>query len=168
MNLVLFQVNLTTSFNIYCANLPVYLLYDSFLPRHRDFDSELHSLSSSIKGLVVSVFCIGCLLGAGTGGWTCDRFGRKRTIVASAICYVIGVSLQIIPFPGQMHFAQYAAGRVVTGLGVGALSLAVPMYIVECVSKKIRGQATACFQLMIAVGFLLAALVSSSIHPHCC
>jgi SP family sugar:H+ symporter-like MFS transporter len=47
-------------------------------------------------------------------------------------------------------------GRIVTGLGVGALSAAVPVYQAETVPRQLRGTLIATYQLMITFGILMA------------
>lgn len=44
---------------------------------------------------------------------------------------------------------QVMIGRIVAGLGVGALSAAVPVYQSETVPKQIRGTLIATYQLMV-------------------
>lgn len=43
-------------------------------------------------------------------------------------------------------------GRFVAGLGVGNLSVGVPMFQSECCPKEIRGAVVASYQLMITIG----------------
>jgi len=51
-------------------------------------------------------------------------------------------------------------GRIVTGLGVGALSAVVPLYQSETAPKEIRGSLVATYQLMITFGILVAYCIS--------
>lgn len=48
------------------------------------------------------------------------------------------------------------AGRFVAGLGVGSLSMAVPLYLSELAPKEIRGRLISLQQLMIAMGLMVA------------
>ena len=45
-------------------------------------------------------------------------------------------------------------GRIVAGLGVGVLSIGVPMYQSEVCPREIRGAVVASYQLMITIGIL--------------
>jgi SP family sugar:H+ symporter-like MFS transporter len=45
-------------------------------------------------------------------------------------------------------------GRIVAGVGVGILSIGVPMYQSEVCPREIRGPVVASYQLMITVGIL--------------
>jgi MFS family permease len=55
---------------------------------------------------------------------TADFLGRRYAIVSECVVFIIGVIIQLCSF----HvWQQFAVGRFVSGLGVGALSAAVPM-----------------------------------------
>ena len=50
--------------------------------------------NSLLQGGIVSVYYLGCLVGALVGGWIGDRIGRIRTIALGAGWAVLGASLQ--------------------------------------------------------------------------
>ena len=56
---------------------------------------------------------------------------------------MVGVLIQITTFHS---WVQFALGRLISGLGVGALSAAVPMYQAETAPPQIRGTLTATYQ----------------------
>jgi len=70
--------------------------------------------------------------------------------------FIIGVIIQITAFES---WVQVAIGRLISGLGVGALSAAVPMYQAETAPPQIRGSMTATYQLFITFGILVAYLI---------
>jgi MFS family permease len=49
--------------------------------------------------------------------------------------------------PGGL--AKIYAGRVISGVGVGAISAVAPAYVSECSPKEVRGRITGLFQLMV-------------------
>jgi SP family sugar:H+ symporter-like MFS transporter len=51
-------------------------------------------------------------------------------------------------------------GRLVAGLGIGALSTVVPMYQSESIPKKIRGATVSSYQLFITLGIWTAYMVN--------
>ena len=94
----------------------------------------------------------GTVVGALTGGWPTDRFGRKATLVGIGVLYTasaLGSALATDPF-------TFAALRFVGGLGVGASTIAAPAYISEIAPAADRGKLTALYQLNIVLGILLA------------
>lgn len=53
------------------------------------------------------------------------------------------------------------AGRFVAGLGVGSLSMAVPLYLSELAPKEIRGRLISLQQLTITIGIMVAFWVGA-------
>ena len=41
------------------------------------------------------------------------------------------------------------AGRVISGVGIGAISAVAPAYVSECSPKEVRGRITGLFQIMV-------------------
>ena len=57
-------------------------------------------------------------------------------------------------------------GRWVSGLGVGALSLMVPMYQAETAPRHIRGALISTYQLFITLGIFLASCFNYAVYEH--
>ena len=49
--------------------------------------------------------------------------------------------------PGGL--AEIYAGRVISGVGIGAISAVAPAYVSECSPKEVRGRITGIFQIMV-------------------
>ncbi|GLB42869.1 putative major facilitator superfamily, sugar transporter (TC 2.A.1.1) family protein [Lyophyllum shimeji] len=108
-------------------------------------------------GLIVSLLSIGTLVGALLGAPTADYLGRRYAMVAECGLFIVGVIIQIT---STGVWQQFAVGRWVSGLAVGALSAAVPMYQAETAPSRIRGTLTATYQLFITFGILVAYCIS--------
>ncbi|KZP13725.1 general substrate transporter [Athelia psychrophila] len=109
------------------------------------------------EGLIVSILSIGTLAGALAGAPTADFLGRRHAMSAECAVFIVGVVIQL----SSTHvWQQYAVGRLVSGLAVGALSAVVPIYQAESVPAPIRGTLTATYQLFITFGILVAYCVS--------
>jgi SP family sugar:H+ symporter-like MFS transporter len=50
-------------------------------------------------------------------------------------------------------------GRFIAGLGIGNLSVGVPMFQSECVPREIRGAVVTSYQLLITIGILFGNLI---------
>ena len=50
---------------------------------------------------------------------------------------------------GPGGLAMIYAGRVISGVGVGAISAVAPAYVSECSPKEVRGRITGLFQFMV-------------------
>ncbi|KAJ1023439.1 hypothetical protein NDA16_003056 [Ustilago loliicola] len=106
-----------------------------------------------IEGVVVSLLSVGTAIGVLIGAPLADKFGRRWAMVVECIVFDIGVIIQVTSFTA---WYQVAIGRLVTGLGVGALSSAVPLYQSETVPRQVRGALVGTYQLFITLGILLA------------
>ncbi|KAF9870734.1 hypothetical protein CkaCkLH20_11836 [Colletotrichum karsti] len=104
--------------------------------------------NTSTEGLVVSMFTAGAFFGAGAAGPLGDRIGRRGTIVTGALFFLLGGGLQT----GARDIHMMWTGRFISGIGVGALCMIVPLYQAELAHPSIRGTVTALQQLMIGIG----------------
>ncbi|MBT8210035.1 MAG: sugar porter family MFS transporter, partial [Eudoraea sp.] len=94
----------------------------------------------------------GTVIGALFGGIPCDRFGRKKTLFWIGVLYFIsalGSSFAADPY-------MFSFFRFIGGLGVGASSVAAPIYISEISAKKNRGKLVALYQFNIVFGIFIA------------
>lgn len=89
------------------------------------------------------------------GGFTMDRFGRKRTIQIGAAIATIGGILQC----SAMNLAMILVGRIISGWAVGLMSMSVPVYQAECAHPNIRGMIVGLTQQMIGIGFIVSTWV---------
>ncbi|PHH50038.1 putative glucose transporter rco-3 [Ceratocystis fimbriata CBS 114723] len=107
-------------------------------------------------GAVVSVFTGGAFVGAMFAGYTGDRLGRKITILLGALVFCLGGALQT----AATNIDYLYSGRVLAGVGVGFLTMIIPLYQAELCHPDIRGRVTALQQFMLGVGSLVAAWTS--------
>jgi SP family sugar:H+ symporter-like MFS transporter len=113
------------------------------------------------QGTIVSMLCAGALIGSLAVGKLADTLGRRMAVSASAFFCSIGM---IIEISSTTHWAQFAVGRLVTGMGVGALSVTVPMYQSESTPAVIRGVVVACYQLFVTLGIWTAYMINYGTH----
>ena len=112
--------------------------------------NSLFNPSDWQKGLIVSLFQAGCVVGALGSNFLADRVGRNITIFVGSCILCIGAILQVSSFVlGQLY-----VGRIVAGLGIGVLSMIVPLYQSEVAPKRIRGTLIALQQLAITCGIM--------------
>ncbi|TIA77595.1 hypothetical protein E3P77_04132 [Wallemia ichthyophaga] len=114
---------------------------------------EEYEFSNVREGLIVSLLSIGTLSGALLGAPVADYLGRRMAMSLEAALFTVGLIVQIAT---QFSWEQFAVGRLIAGLGIGALSAVIPVYVSECVVPNFRGSAVACYQLCITFGILLA------------
>jgi len=101
---------------------------------------------------IMSMALWGTVIGALFGGIPCDRYGRRRTLFWIGILYLVS-ALGSGLAPGPYFFS---IARFIGGLGVGASSVAAPIYISEITPADSRGRLVASYQFNIVLGILVA------------
>lgn len=115
---------------------------------------QIWGLSDAMHGTAIALALYGTVIGALLGGIPADRWGRKRTLFWIGILYLIS-ALGSALAPEVYSFMFF---RFLGGLGVGASSVAAPMYISEISPAKSRGKLVALFQFNIVLGIVIAYL----------
>ncbi|MBT8235214.1 MAG: sugar porter family MFS transporter [Bacteroidia bacterium] len=114
---------------------------------------ELWNTSPWFHGtFIMSMALWGTVVGSIFGGIPCDYFGRKKTLFWIGVLYFISaMGSAVSPDPYIFSFFRF-----IGGLGVGASSVAAPIYISEISASKYRGRLTAMYQFNIVFGIFLA------------
>lgn len=135
------------------------LVHSSFLERFARLQPDgTYQWQPIVQSLIVSFMSIGALVGAFTGGYTAEWWGRRKSICFCGVgLYIVGTVLQMTV---MTTWKFYAAGRFISGLGIGSLSVVVPMFQSECSPKEIRGAVIAGYQLAITFGIFSANVVN--------
>ncbi|MCJ1383082.1 hexose transporter hxt1 [Xylographa soralifera] len=136
-----------------------FLAMNNFRQRFGEYDAitGLYYFSNVRAGLIVGLLAIGNLFGALIAAPIANRFGRRRSISAWCIVSVAGVVIQI---SSNDEWYQIVVGRFIGGLGIGALSILVPLYVSESAPTHFRGTAVSFFQLLITLGILVANIIN--------
>jgi SP family sugar:H+ symporter-like MFS transporter len=116
-----------------------------------------YTFSAVRQGTIVALLCAGALLGSLGAGKLADWQGRRLAISVSAFFCCIGTVIEI---SSTTFWLQFALGRLINGIGIGALSVAVPMYQSECAPDIIRGMLVASYQLNMTFGIFLAEAIN--------
>ncbi|SMQ52139.1 unnamed protein product [Zymoseptoria tritici ST99CH_3D1] len=113
--------------------------------------------NSNYEGFVVSIYAVGCLLGAVFILNHGDALGRRNSIFLGAFTMIIGVIIQIacVP-PNGGATAQFIIGRAITGIGNGINTSTVPTYQAECSKSHNRGKLICIEGGTVAVGTMIA------------
>ena len=120
---------------------------------------DVWSLSSVLHGWVMSSALWGTVIGAVCGGKVCDRLGRKLTLFWVGVFYLVSaVWSAIAAGPYDLMVARFLGG-----LGVGASSIAAPVYIAEIAPDDQRGKLGGLFQFNIVLGMVVSQFVNWAI-----
>ncbi len=113
----------------------------------------LNDLSLNI---VIASALAGTIFGAVGAGKLADFFGRRGILLVVAFIYFVSALGCATAWSSQV----FILARVVSGLGIGATTVVVPLYISEIAPANKRGQLVSIFQLNIVVG-ILASFISN-------
>lgn len=106
-------------------------------------------------GLVAGVSLLGAAAGAVLTGRLADRFGRVTVMKLAAVLFVVG-ALGSGLAPGIWAVVAF---RVISGVGIGVISVVTPAYIAEVSPPEVRGRLGSLKQLAIVSGIFIAPLV---------
>jgi SP family arabinose:H+ symporter-like MFS transporter len=81
-----------------------------------------------------------------------DRFGRKKTLLAIGVLYLISA----VGCAFSSGVWTFIAARFLGGLGIGISTVAAPLYIAEIAPPAYRGRLAGMFQFNIVFGILVA------------
>lgn len=119
-------------------------------------DFEEVKNSNFLQETIVSMAQVGAIIGAATGGWINDAFGRKKATLFADVIFTAGsVVMAAAPDPYVLIL-----GRLLVGLGVGVASVTAPVYIAEASPTEVRGGLVSTNVLMITGGQFLSYLVN--------
>ena len=115
---------------------------------------SLWKLSPGLHGFAMASALYGTVVGSLLGSWPTDRLGRKPTLFAIGILYVI--SAVGCGYAGNVEW--FIAARFIGGLGIGVSTVAAPLYISEIAPPAYRGRLAGLFQFNIVFGIIIAFL----------
>ena len=102
------------------------------------------------------MYTLGCFFGSLSCIYLGDRLGRIRTIQLGCLVTMIGALLQTSSY----SLGQLIAGRLVAGLGFGAITATAPNWQSECSSAGHRGAAVLFEGLFISGGLTLQGWIN--------
>lgn len=112
-------------------------------------------------GVIVGAVLGGGLIGTLLAGPFADCYGRRLLILFSSLIFIAGVSFILFAH----SFVMMLAARLLLGVGVGVIAVAVPLYVAEIVPAKDRGKYVTFFQLLLTFGIVMAYFVDLIFTP---
>lgn len=119
------------------------------------FLTEEFQFSKVDRALIISILLLGALVGSLLGGYLTDHIGRKKTLFITVAIFSIGTTILVL----ANTFSAFMWGRFILGIGVGIVSVAVPLYIAEISPSSYRGSLVSLNQLAITIGILLGYII---------
>ncbi|KAK5056758.1 hypothetical protein LTR84_012290 [Exophiala bonariae] len=132
----------------------------------KSFVADFHvekAHAKSISSNITSAFQAGAFFGALFCLPVTEKVGRKWALQLNVLVFIIGA---VIMTAAQGQLSYIYAGRVLTGLGCGAITATVPSYIAELSISSIRGILTGLFEVTYQVGSLIGFWINYGINNH--
>ncbi|KAL3477051.1 general substrate transporter [Aspergillus californicus] len=104
------------------------------------------------QALLTAILELGAWIGALINGYLADAVGRRITVLIACVIFTVGVIVQAC----TVNKDYVLGGRFVTGVGVGAFSMLVPLYNAELAPPEVRGALVALQQLAITFGIMVS------------
>lgn len=106
--------------------------------------------TSSELDWIGSLVALGALIAPFVAGPLAEKFGRKLTLLSSAVFFVLSYLILIF----TTAVGAVLAARLIQGFGVGFVMTVQSMYIGEIASNEYRGALGSLMQLCIVTGIL--------------
>ncbi|KAL1433888.1 hypothetical protein MTO96_012113 [Rhipicephalus appendiculatus] len=115
-----------------------------------------------------SLAMLGAVLGGLGGGRQLNVIGRRGTLIASSLWFMLGWTCLVVATPKAALFV----GRLLTGVGTGIAALTVSVFISEISPANLRGQLNTGANLILCSGiltvFVLGKFLSFWLLAACC
>ncbi len=148
MNNRVFRISLTAALAGFLFGFDTVVISGANLPI-----KELWDTSPLFHGVfIMSMALWGTVLGSLFGGIPCDKLGRKKTLMWIGILYFISALGSAVAHDPYL----FSFFRFIGGVGVGASSVAAPIYISEISTPANRGKLGAMYQFNIVFGIFIA------------
>lgn len=111
--------------------------------------------------VVTSMSFLGMFLGAAGGGRIADRIGRRRALIGSVLWY----SLFSLLNAAAWNVPTLAGARLLTGIGLGAMTVIAITYLSELMPRDRRGRMQAATLAAGLVGIPAMAFTARGVIP---
>lgn len=118
------------------------------------FVKKQFSLSELELGWTVSSHTLSATLSIFLTGPLADRIGRRMVLRLATVMLAVAA----IVAAAANGYAMLIVARLLSGLGVGAVFVAAPMFIAEISPPALRGRMVTVNQLFLVTGIFLAAV----------
>ncbi|THH18822.1 hypothetical protein EW146_g2245 [Bondarzewia mesenterica] len=112
---------------------------------------------------IVSFYQIGAIVGSILVYPITEKFGRRAGMIFAGGMNALGAVLQVVA-TRSLGLGIFYAGRVIGGVGVGAVSMCVPIYIAEIAPTAIRGRLVGLYELMYQTGALVGFWIPYAVN----
>ncbi|GAW16293.1 hypothetical protein ANO14919_057160 [Xylariales sp. No.14919] len=124
-------------------------------------DGADSNAAAALSSNIVSTYQAGAFFGCAFGFILAEKFGRKRSMIAATLIFIVGAVLQII---GRLDLLY--AGRALAGWGIGVNTLVLPIYVSECSPPLIRGRLVGVFEVMLQAALVIGFWINYGVNEN--
>ncbi|KAH8745746.1 general substrate transporter [Hyaloscypha finlandica] len=134
-------------------------------PFIRDFGLKGASAerSDAFAANIVSLLQAGCFFGSLIAAPLGDKLGRRITLMITGVVFCLGSLMQTVSFGST---TAMFVGRAIGGLGVGAASMLVPLYVAEISPPSIRGRLVGIYEMGVQIGTCIGFWINYGVTKH--
>lgn len=118
------------------------------------------ALATPILGGWSSIMSVGQILGMISIAFISARFGRKIAMYT----YWLLLALSVMTESLSRCWPHWLVGKLLAGVGVGALQATLPTYIAEVAPVRIRGGLLMCYSFWWTVGIFMAHIALKAMN----
>jgi MFS family permease len=120
------------------------------------FSKTFNHPNAVIQGQIVSSNDLGCIIGAELSFFIGDRLGRRRAIFLGCAIIIVGGTLQATSFA----LSQMIVARIVTGVGTGINTMAIPLWQSETSEARHRGKLIVLQLFLLICGLVITNILN--------
>jgi len=120
-------------------------------------DADDFTISEEQGSWFASLFAIGSLTGSITGGFACDKFGRRISMLIDCVGLILGLLLMAL----SNSFSILLIGRFLSGHFAGSNLVSVPIFISETSHPRLRGMTSTLLMVMYTSGFTISMFLGA-------
>ncbi|RWA03078.1 hypothetical protein EKO27_g12026 [Xylaria grammica] len=129
------------------------------------FDTIDPSEKSLISANIVSLYQAGAFFGSLFAYASTHYLGRRKSLLVFVAVFILGAGL-MLGATGERGLGLIYGGRVLAGIGIGACSMIVPIYISELSPPSIRGRLVGIYELGWQTGGLVGFWINYGVNLH--
>ncbi|KAI1272338.1 general substrate transporter [Xylaria sp. FL0933] len=140
------------------------LALPSFVSEFR-FDEIPKEEKNLISANIVSLYQAGAFFGSFFAYVSTHFLGRRKSLFVFTAVFILGAGL-MLGANAERGLGLIYGGRVLAGIGVGACSMIVPIYISELSPPAIRGRLVGLYELGWQIGGLVGFWINYGVNLH--